>query len=155
MVAGLLLFYTVLYAYGRFDPVATFRTAVAVQRLADRSLHREYPNTLPIDFMEFFVAVGWGSTAAAAFSLLTALRQRLRRPDRLNVALVSTVQILAVGGTGLLKCETSRVWIFLMPLVAVQVAWEMAAWRSRWRAAFYITAWLSSMAILQNTRWPV
>lgn len=145
-----LIAYGLLYLLTNFNPIATFQTALAEQKKADIHLQRPFPQTLPGDLAEFCVGIGWGAVLAAG------LGAALRKPRGANNAhaavWLSFVQLLVVAGSGLLRCETGRVWIFLMPLLAWPAGMEIAKWTPRWRAAFYAACWLAMSAVLANVK---
>jgi len=145
-----LLAYGLLYVAADFDPIATFQSALAQQKKADLILKRSFPQTLPNDLLEFSIGAGWGAVLAAGFGSLSALRQRPGATSHRAAVLICLVQILVVAATGLLKCETARVWIFLLPLLAIPGGAEIAGWPPRWRAAFYAASWLAMAAVLAN-----
>src|SRR5581483_2724914 len=108
-------------------------------------LHRHFPATLPLDAMDFLLGAGWAMGSAAALGAFFAAG----RWRRLGI-FACIGQIAIVAFSGLLKCETARVWIFLMPLLAVAAGAELAAWPPRWRWVYFASAWLGVFAVAQN-----
>ncbi len=143
--------YGILYLCTGYNPVSAFLTSMKLQKdIDDQLLHRYYPATMPIDMMEFSVGVGWGVAAAAIATLFRRSSDPKTPPNAWPVAIVCAAQIGIVAASGLLKCETSRVWIFMMPLVAIPAACEITRWPRVWRGVFYAATWLTMAAIAQN-----
>jgi hypothetical protein len=70
---------------------------------------------------------------------------RLTRMMLCGVALPIVLSIL-----GLYPTETSRVWNFLLPLVALPIGYELAHWSARDRFAALACQWLAVATIAQN-----
>ena len=52
--------------------------------------------------------------------------------------------------TGLLRCETSRVWLFLQPLVMLALGLELSRWNGWARAVVFTCLVLLTAAVAQN-----
>jgi hypothetical protein len=63
----------------------------------------------------------------------------LERQTVLTVVALAT--ILTVDVSGLLRGESTRVWLFLQPLVIVPVAIELARFPWNWRLAIFSLQW--------------
>jgi hypothetical protein len=109
--AGLVAFYTVLYAATGFDPIGTLRSTEEVYRAGIASMR-------PYRFWLFGSPVAFLVVLGLPISWL-ALRA-LARGDRLAVAILAVIAIAAVGG--FTKAETERIWLFLAPFVCLAAA---------------------------------
>jgi hypothetical protein len=150
-LASLCAFYGWLYWYAGFDPITTFKTAVFLRPVQDKMFDRSFRYSLPIDLLEFTVGVGWGTFVAAVASLAPDRGDADERLAR-SVRFLCFGEIAVVAASGLLRGETSRVWLFLFPLIAIPGAAEIVRWPGRWRAVFLGLTWLTAAAILQNLR---
>jgi hypothetical protein len=133
-------FYVVLWLGTRFNPIASFRACWANQQENMRfqvivgNPPRTWPGTIPGDFKDFALGTGWISYLIAAMFFV----RKQSAPRRVNVAILGLIQIAAVGALGLIRCETARVWIFLIPLLMLPVGLELARWNWRWRMGVYL-----------------
>jgi hypothetical protein len=144
LVVGVATFvgaYGLLWLVTGFDPIHTLRVAMAVQARADVDFGRSFPQTLPIDIGEFVVGVGGGAVIAA-------IAGGFGKAPR--AVWIAWAELGLVAFSALLKCETSRVWIFLIPLALLPAAWEIARWRRPWRWIFYGAMWGVVAAVVQN-----
>ena len=133
-------FYAVLWLATGFNPVTSFRTCWANQIQNMRLLEslgyvpRRWPGTIPGDFKDFALGSGWISCLLAAmfFLRITPARRRM-----LILGALCLGQIAAVGLLGLIRCETARVWIFMLPLLMLPIGVELAGWKFAWRMGVY------------------
>ena len=103
---------------------ATFLAALTQQNEILPRLHRPYPLTIPFDLLDFALGAAWAPAVAAL--LFVARRERSAATA---VAIAGLLTPCVVALTGLLQAETARVWIFLMPFLALPAAMEMVRWR--------------------------
>ena len=73
-----------------------------------------------------------------------------RHDPSLAMSLLFLFQILTVAVSGLLRTETARVWIFLLPLLMFPIGNELAGWRFFPRLAVYFCLWFLMSSVLQN-----
>jgi hypothetical protein len=136
----------VLWALTRYDPVASFRAA-HLESLKFRAwLQRPYPRSIYWDLEDFFtMGVGW------ACLVLTVAGVMRRQPWRERaVALLGVVQIGVAAATGLLAGETARVFLFLVPLLAVPIDGALKEMRSVERWTVYACMLATTAAICRN-----
>jgi len=136
-------FYAFLYALTGFDPIQAFSQALANQRtlLTRYAADRPYPATAIFDLTDFFLGLGW----IAPIYLATAVRL-LNRP----LAFLTACQILCVAASSLLPGETARVWIFMMPLVAILTAESMSKRSRHLQWIILICTIIMTIAVHQN-----
>lgn len=144
--------YLVLKVATGYPAVATFQAALQQQREILPFLHRPYPRSIPFDLLDFALGVGWAPLLAALFYV--ARRERTTATPVVLAGLL-TPPILAL--TGLLQAETSRVWIFLMPFVALAAALELVRWRPAGRLLVAASMVVVTIALFANMRflWPL
>ena len=138
--------YLALNALTGFDPIATFRAAYANQARLSIGLGRPYLPALLHDPLDFAMGAGWIASLLALGSLGREVRPT--RWDLLQRA--AFVQIVGVALSGLLRVEAARVWLFLVPLIAILAGRELARLASRERTAIYVMAALLCAALAQN-----
>lgn len=131
-----------------FDAFATFLTALDQQDLMLAELERPYPRTVPWDLVDFAFGAGWIPVTAA---LLWAVRRMRVDNAHERTLLVGLLLPVIVALSGLLQSETARVWIFLLPLLAMASALEMSRWGLRWRVAAHLLLVCCSSAVAVNT----
>ena len=155
-IAAFVGFYLVLCAVSGFDPVATFRRAIYVERVTSTQWYavtahrpRLLPGTIPWDFYSFAIGSGWISYLLAAFYFMSTASDPGRR-RRLPIALLCIAQLLLVAVTNLVPGENWRVWIFMMPMLILPVALELKTWSFAQRCTVYIALLLLTLAICQN-----
>jgi len=131
VIATVAAVYGGLSLFTGFNPLATFAQAWNNQREweAQFAIPRVHPATIPGDLQDFFLGSAWISALIILFWLL-GLRQR---DNRAILVLLCLIQPLIVAATGLLQCETARVWSFMQPLVLIPVGIELARWTNRAR----------------------
>lgn len=139
--------YLVLAALTGYPALATFRAALWQQKLILPRLYRPYPLTIPYDLLDFFLGAGWAPLLAAV-----ALIARRERTAATNVVVAGLLTPLVVALAGLLQAETARVWIFLMPFLALPAAMEMARWRPVGRLLVAASMVVVSIALYTNMR---
>lgn len=121
--------FIVLWLTTGFDLIATLRAALANQAFLLSSIERPYPQTIFWDLIDYLFGVAWMPLTLAAFALA-----RVRRPARLiDIAIIAgIVQLIITAITALLPGETARVWNFLIPLILIPTATELARWPRHW-----------------------
>ena len=138
--------YLILWLATGYDPIATFTSALRNQAALEATftIPRPYPRTIPTDLLDFFLGSGWVS---ALLLLLWLTRAQFRAHAHVVIGLAS---VATVALTGLLACETSRVWLFLQPLVMLPLGLELARWGSWSRTIVFACLILLTGAVAQN-----
>ena len=160
--------YGVFWLFTGFDPVETFRQSLANQAVLAARLDRPYPQSIFFDLTDFALGAGWISVILTFFFLWrktvgtnadaeTGAESGESRPmsgsrhdPSLAMSLLFLFQILTVAVSGLLRTETARVWIFLLPLLMFPIGNELARWRFFPRLAVYFCLWFLMSSVLQN-----
>ena len=162
--------YGVFWLFTGFDPVETFRQSLANQAVLAARLGRPYPQSIFFDLTDFALGSGWISVILTFFFLWrktvgtnadddaeTGAESGESRPmsgsrhdPSLAMSLLFLFQILTVAVSGLLRTETARVWIFLLPLLMFPIGNELAGWRFFPRLAVYFCLWFLMSSVLQN-----
>lgn len=145
-LATVIVVYAALFSSTGFDPLATFRSALANQARLLPSLGRPYPRSIPFDLFDFSMGAGWISVLLAGFFLI----ENDRAATCWRVAAFAIFQIVGLATTGLIQTETARVWQFLLPLLLCPVGCELAGWRPASRNAVYLCLWLLTATIHCN-----
>jgi uncharacterized membrane protein YhdT len=158
MVLGTaVLAYVALYAATGFDPIRTFKVALRDQNQLVRQgvLQRPYPWTILFDLTDFALGAAWIVVVPAAMAGWCAVRGMANRESGAFglpawLILVMLAQPLLVAVTALAQTETARLWNFMLPMILISAAVEMATWRPWARGVFYGAMLLLLLVIGQN-----
>jgi hypothetical protein len=143
------LFYAALRLLAGFDPIRTFTTALSNQSVALSVLKRPYPRSVPWDLYDFALGTGWLGFLLASFRVGRQLGGE-RGGRELCLSLLAVGQILGLAASGLMQTETSRVWLFMTPLLAIPVGAELRRWKFTHQLTTYFCLWLILAAVHQN-----
>ncbi|HEX8523152.1 MAG TPA: hypothetical protein VF669_12920 [Tepidisphaeraceae bacterium] len=151
MVGVTLVGYLLMYLATGFNLIATFAAAVHNQKLMDASplQIRPWPQTILFDLLDFALGAGWMAVALAAM-WLWRVRSDGASARLLRIVVLCVLQLVVVAVTGLLAAETLRVWNFLLPMLILPAALEMAWISPKARLAIYAVLWLVLGAVAQN-----
>ncbi|HEY5310974.1 MAG TPA: glycosyltransferase family 39 protein [Pirellulales bacterium] len=128
-VVAALAFYALLYAWSGYDPVATFRAALAghhrVMAGTEHETLRRHLHFVVANLVAFFAAAGIASTVLFGRALRAALGRDggdgLLRPLLLSVA----AAVLIVDLLPLYTLEVEHIWLFLVPWVTIAAASQL------------------------------
>jgi hypothetical protein len=150
-VVAFLLFYGLLWLACGFDPIATFIKIRVVQNQNLAALQRYWPGTIPWDLLDFTLCSGWLGCLLAVLFLIGG-PQRWPSNKTGFIAGAMLVQILLIGLTGVLQSEVTRLWIFVLPLLAVPVGLELRRWNRQTRLAAFVCMWILLTTVVGNIR---
>jgi len=153
-VGAFVAFYAVLWLISGFDPIATFTKIRSVQSGNLAALQRVWPNTIGWDLLDFTLCSGWLGCLLAGMFLIGG-RSRWRSKTTGWIAAAMVVQILLIGITGVLQSEVTRLWIFVLPLLAVPVGLELRQWDRSARLAAFICMWILLTTVVANIQFIV
>ena len=134
--------YLALWLATGYDPLATFQHALVSQAKLQTRPYLPFPLWDPYDL---FVGTG-----IMALPILVFYLKRLWHASRLGegeserqtaLTIVALATILTVDLSGLLRGESTRVWLFLQPLVVAPVAIELSRFPWNWRLAIFSLQW--------------
>lgn len=145
---ALAVLYALLASWTGFRPVDTFQVAVANQAAMKGALGWIYPNTVPFALLDFALGMGWLPLLLAVLFLVGPTRTR--QPGFYLACAACLLQVVVVALTGLMPSETARVWIFLMPLVALAAGHELSRWPLWARGVVLGFSWLIVAVMCQN-----
>ncbi len=154
-VGGILAFYVMMFAIFHYNPLASFHAAMANQarNMADMEAigqGRHLPRTIGWDFYDFALGSGYISYLLVAFFFIgAALRHQWNTPQ-FRIAVLCIVQIALVALTGAVQCETARVWMFMLPMLALPIGLELSRWNFGSRIAVYMALLLLTAVICQR-----
>jgi hypothetical protein len=125
------------------------------------AIKRPYPWTILFDLTDFVFSAAW--IILIPIGLTVARRVKTSRASTvvtpsnvpsgrlLNWLLVLTLaQPLVVAVAGLVQTETARVWNFMLPMLLLPAAIEVARWQPWARGVFYASMLLLLVVIGQN-----
>jgi hypothetical protein len=127
-----------------YHPIATFRHAFANQVKINWRPYYPFPLWDPYDFL-----LGTGILAFPILVLHVHRLFRQQRPfrgwdpqrDSAALTLIGLAGIFTIDASGLLRGETTRVWLFLQPLLVVPVAMELCSFPWKWRVWILTLQW--------------
>jgi hypothetical protein len=123
---GFVVFHAVLWVATGFDPVATFRAALGhSHRIMAGTAHEEWARHAHLsvaNLAAFLIGAGLPLVAAAVGRVPTS---ESGRPHRLAIATALTLLIASCVPAYTLEVE--RIWIFVVPLVAIVAAVRLDA----------------------------
>ena len=153
VLATVALLYVVLYAATGFDPIATFVTIMEHADWFIVMMRRPFPIHMLFDVYDFALGTAWISFVLVAMYLIRVRRTFFRWPlhdPGQRLAFLALLQIIAYAGGAFLPGESSRLWLILMPLLAVPVGLELAQWSYGARVTVYACELLLMTVICQN-----
>lgn len=141
----------ILWLLTGYNVPAVFQTAYANQHRIISGAHSpSVIHTAPFNLIDFGLGTGWVSYPLALFGVRRAWVEfgREHRLTRTMLCAVAMPVVLAI--LGLYPTETSRVWNFLLPLVALPTGFELAHWRTWERFVAMACLWLAVATLAQN-----
>jgi hypothetical protein len=130
--------YLLLWMLTGFDPIETFKTALAMLRTADFSLYLggtrrpDMPGIIFWDLYCFALGAGWISYLLAAYYFASA-----GKSTQFRIAILCVAQFVLVGLFGWVRAETWRTWMCMLPMLMLPVGLELGKWNIRARLAVY------------------
>jgi hypothetical protein len=139
--------YLLLWLATGFNPIASFRHALAYQAAYSQYMIRPYLPSLLFNPYDFFLGAGILALPLIMFRLGHYLRDFDLERNEVALTLIGLATILTVNLTGVLRGEAARVWLFLQPLVVIPAALELYRFRWRWQIAIFSMQWLILVCI--------
>ncbi len=141
------LLFSLLMLLMGYDPIHSFRQALANQGALAARLARPYAACLFFDLYDFALGAGIMAVPLAFFHLRDGLKEFRWDRQEVVLSLVGILTILAVDLTGLLRAETARVWLFLQPFLVLPAALELARSPRVMKYGFFALQWLIVVAL--------
>jgi hypothetical protein len=131
--------YSVLWIATGYDPIGSLSHAMDLTR---GYVSASSPALFPA--LNLFVFALGAGFVAIPIAVVHAGRFADRRDTRdLPLTLIGIATILVINLTGLFAGETDRDWLFLLPLICVPAAIELARLSWRWRLlVFAMQGWI-------------
>jgi len=140
-VAAFIAIHLLLAVVTGYDPIETYVHIFKYQNHFNTIAKRTYLSTLIWDPLDYALAVGYVPMLVALIALLRQRRNWLIWTCMITVALMP--------GLGILRHECARQGIFLIPLVMIPAAVELARWKA-WRLIVLGLFWLLLILIALN-----
>jgi len=119
--------YMALASFLDYPPLASFARALSTQSGLSVDLARPYGSCIVFDLVDFLIiGAGFASLPLLAMHVKRGLSPTDSVLDGDRWPRLSLAIILAIDLTGLLRCETARVWLFLQPLVSASLGLTIA-----------------------------
>jgi len=154
-LAAFAVFYLILWALSGFNPAATLaECARQVDILWGKLIGVIHyrPHSLPwtffTDLYDFALGSAWISFVLVGFYFASAFREGFTLQSRL--ALVSVSQFIVIAMIGLLQTETSRIWIFMYPMLMLPIGLELSHWRPAARIAVFAALLVLAILMCQS-----
>lgn len=143
------------FALTGFNPISAFLVAVANESMlaAERAgtpLHRPYPVTILFDLTDFALGSGWIGVLLASYLLTQKIKRGGLRDREVMLTVLAFAQFFGTAASGLLRTETARAWLFMVPLLMVPVGLELQKWTFRLRMVVFVGLWFLTTAVAQN-----
>jgi hypothetical protein len=152
--SAFIAFYVFLYLASGFNPIATFTKILAIENHNLAYLHRTWPNTIGWDLLDFTLCSGWlGCLLAGMFLVGGPNRWRSIKTGWIAIAMLAQIVIIAVAGV--LPSEVTRLWIFVLPILAVPVGLELRQWDRGGRLAVFVCMWILVTTVVANIQFIV
>jgi hypothetical protein len=154
--AGIVVYVVAYLAIG-FDPIDTFAAAWHNQHLLLKTYinDRPYPRTILFDLTDFAFSAAWVALIPAAVAMWRSTaawrdKSTMQAGRMARLIALALAQPVLVAVTGLVQAETARVWNFMLPLLLLAAAIEVAGWRPWARGVFYGAMLLVLLVAGQN-----
>lgn len=151
VIAGVWIgLYAVLWGITGYNPVLSFLRSLWVQSQMAAALERDYRIFIITDLYDFLLGSGI-IAAPIVFFYMHRLWKRsgLKNPElALSVFGIATVAVIDL--TGLLRGETTRVWLFLQPLLIAPAAVAVSRTGLLGKLSIFTLQWLIIVSLLTN-----
>jgi len=149
-ISTVVICFMALYLVTGFNPVASFGDALEQQSRNNIIANRPYGYYLLYNFYEFFL----GSGIIGLPLLLSFVRRTVRDLKAMEkhviLSYIGLATILIVDLTGLLHAETTRVWLFLQPLILIPACLELIRLGKVHRWILFSMLWINVVVIKSN-----
>lgn len=137
-ISFVLTFYFFLYILTGYDPIASFRRALEWQ--AGHNTRPYLPGVF-VSFYNFALGCGFLLIILYIYQLIDKIFIT-SYISRIGIfSLTSAGTLLIIGITGLIDYETTRLWLFLQPLVIVPASIELARYPRLVILCFFVGQW--------------
>jgi hypothetical protein len=121
-----ILLHLVFWIVSGYNPVHGFRQALFNQQILAELLARPYAKCLVSDLYDFSLAAGILAVPLVSFRLWDGLIRRPAARTGAVLSLLGIITILVIDLTGILRCETARVWLLLQWMWIIPAGLEVA-----------------------------
>ena len=144
--AGLVLgvwvgMYLALWGTTGYHPIAALQQALLNQAKVAVFIERPYIRGIIADPYDFALGAGVIALLIAVFYVWRSFPAFSVKRTDIALSFIALATIMTVDGSGLLRGEASRVWLFLQPLLTVPAALELSRLRRSWLLAIFVLQW--------------
>jgi len=147
-----LCIHLVLYISTGHNSFIPFHRALENQAHATFDPPRPYYSTVLTDPYDFFLGAGY----IALPILISFVWRRIGKfsvsDTRLAYSYIGLISIAILDFSGLLRCETARVWLFLQPLLIIPVGIELGYFK-KWAQYFMLFLLFIIMISVKGNMW--
>lgn len=134
--------YAALWAVSGYNPFASFHHALVNQHFLAARLHRPYKTFVFLDLYGFLLGAGIIALPILLVKLQAPLRMTHSDRAELVLTFIGLATIITVDLSGMLRGETSRVWLFLQPLLIVPFAVKSFRLGRPWTLSIATVQWM-------------
>ncbi len=134
--------YGVLWLISGFNPITSFHHGLLNQDALAARLHRPYGIFIVLDLYGFLLGAGIIALPILLLELQDLWAKSDSRQTELALTLIGLATVLTVDLSGMLRGETSRVWLFLQPLLIVPAALKLSRIPRPWKLSIFTVQWL-------------
>lgn len=146
------LCYLALFWATGFNPVLSFARGFAEFSHQLGVLHRPYGFYLFYNFYEFFLGSGIIVLPLVVAFVVRNWTRMKAREHHVVLSFLGLATILVVDLTGLLPAETTRVWLFLQPLIMIPIGLELIRMDRLHRWMIFVMLWVN-LVVLKSNMW--
>lgn len=127
-----------------------FIKAVQHQNSVIFSPQRPYFFTIFTDLYDFFLGSGYLTIPLLAIFISRSINKNILSEKYLVYSFLGLASIAAIDLTGLLRCETARVWLFLQPFIVIPAGIELERLKRRSQFAVLLVLFFTLTSIKAN-----
>lgn len=149
-ISTTLLCYGILFLLTGFDPVLSLARAYGEFRGMHEILIRPYGFYVFYNFYEFFLGSGIIQVPLLITFVAETIRTVRKGERSTTLAYIGFGTIVLIDLIGLLRSETTRLWLFLQPLILIPVGFQLVRLSPPARLIIFLLLWLNVVVIKSN-----
>jgi hypothetical protein len=140
--------YAALWLVTGYNPITSFLRSYRIQSLLAAALHRDYHIFIVSDIYDFLLGAGVIAAPILFFHMRRLWKRFEFKSPELALSAIGIATIGTVDLTGLLRGETTRVWLFLQPLLIAPMALALSRTGLIGRFSVFILQWFIVACLL-------
>lgn len=143
-------FHYALYLATGHNSAIAFTKALQYQNSVHFSPPRLYSFTIFTDMYDFILGSGYLTIPLLALFISKSVNKNILSEKHLTYSFLGLISIAAIDLTGLLRCETARVWLFLQPFIVIPAGIELSRLKRRSQFAVLLVLFFILTSIKAN-----